>query len=126
MKSFPTGEFVVLFGVLAFLLMSILGLTSVPAVGNLLNWREWVFVQSQMGFLCLVMATLHATVKGCSEWLISKDWFEVVQRLSFQSNMIPYFTLILKAILLIPPISAYVWKIRRGWERDAQKSKKDD
>lgn len=122
---YVSGEFVVLFGLLAVLLMCILGLTSVPAIGNLLNWREWVFVQSQLGIVCLILATIHITIKGCSEWMVSKDWFEVVQRLSFQSTLIPYFTLLLKMFLLIPPVSAYVWKIRRGWERDAARAKKD-
>ena len=122
---FLPGECVILFGLLALLLMCILGLTSVPAIGNLLNWREWVFVQSQLGVVCLILATVHITTKGFSEWMVSKNWFEVVQRLSFQSTLIPYFTLLLKLFLLLPPVSAYVWKIRRGWERDAPQQKKD-
>ena len=119
------GECVILFGLLALLLMCLLGLTSVPAIGNLLNWREWVFVQSQLGVVCLILAAIHITVKGFSEWMGSKDWFEVVQRLSFQSTLIPYFTLLLKLFLLLPPVSAYVWKIRRGWERDPVQHKKE-
>ncbi len=113
----------VLFGLLTLLLMCILGLTSVPAIGNLLNWREWVFVQSQLGYVCLLFVALHTTTKGYAEWVVSKDWFEVVQRLSFQTSAVAWVTLVLKSIFLIPPIGAYVWKIRRGWERGQLASK---
>ncbi len=89
-----------------------------------MNWREWVFVQSQLGFVSVALIMTHITVKGYAEWLESRDWFEVVQRLSFQSAVIPWITVTLKLILLIPPVNNYVWKIRRGWERRAQQDKK--
>ena len=53
-----------LFGMLAYLLVVVLGITSLPSVGRALSWREFRFVQSKLGWLALILATLHCGVEG--------------------------------------------------------------
>ncbi|CAM4739932.1 unnamed protein product [Rotaria magnacalcarata] len=53
------GELASLLGILTQLCMSILAIASVPAVGYLLNWREWRFIQSKLGTFTLMLAIGH-------------------------------------------------------------------
>ena len=99
--------------------MVILGLTSIQAIGDLLNWREWVAVHSYLGYLCLLLATLHVTVIAIPDWL-GEPAYKAVQRLTLLSSIFPWVVLLLKMGLSIPFVNNYVWKIRRGWERGAQ------
>ena len=110
------GETVLVLGVLAVLLMFILGLTSVPAIGDLLNWREWTVVHSYLGYLCLLLATLHVTVIALPDWL-AEPAYKAVQRLTLLSCILPWIVLGLKLGLSLPFVNNYVWKIRQGWER---------
>jgi len=110
------GEGAVFFGVIALGLMSILGIASLPSVGSLMNWRQWVFVQSQLGYICLFISTVHLAFKACPSWQ-KNPFSKTVQKLSFLSIPLPLLTLILRLILLIPCISNHLEKIRRGSER---------
>jgi len=119
------GEVVLVSGVLSIVLMLILGLTSIQAVGDLLNWREWTFIHSYLGYSCLFTAACHVTVIAVPDWL-GEPWFKAVQRLTFLSSIMPWIVICLKLILCLPGISGYLWKIRRGWERDSVTAKKQD
>ena len=37
----------------------ILGITSLPSVTNVLTWKEFAFVQSKLGWLCLIFGCAH-------------------------------------------------------------------
>uniref|UniRef100_A0A8K9UFI5 STEAP3 metalloreductase n=1 Tax=Oncorhynchus mykiss TaxID=8022 RepID=A0A8K9UFI5_ONCMY len=51
-------------GILALGLLSLLAISSLPTVGNSLNWREFSFVQSRLDYMALLMATLHTLTYG--------------------------------------------------------------
>ena len=51
-------------GVGAFTLAVLLGITSLPSVTNILTWKEFSFVQSKMGWLCLCFGTAHDLLNG--------------------------------------------------------------
>ena len=109
------GECVVAFGTFSLGLMVILGITSLPSVGSRMNWRQWTFVQSYLGHACLLLAAVHVSFNACPSWS-STPFEKTVQKLSFLSLLVPYLTLFLRFVLVLPCFSIVLWKIRRGWE----------
>ena len=51
-------------GVMAYALAVLLGITSLPSVTNVLTWKEFGFVQSKLGWLCLLFACAHDIAYG--------------------------------------------------------------
>ena len=51
-------------GVVCFALAVILGITSLPSVTNALTWKEFAFIQSKLGWLCLSFGTAHDLFLG--------------------------------------------------------------
>ena len=62
------GEMVILLGSLALGTMSILGVTSIPSVMSQLNWKQWDFLHSGLGYMCLRLASAHVLMKGGPDW----------------------------------------------------------
>uniref|UniRef100_A0A8C4MMN7 STEAP4 metalloreductase n=1 Tax=Equus asinus TaxID=9793 RepID=A0A8C4MMN7_EQUAS len=56
-------------GILGFFLFVLLGITSLPSVSNAVNWREFRFVQSKLGYLTLILCTAHTLVYGGKRFL---------------------------------------------------------
>ncbi|XP_028404857.1 metalloreductase STEAP4-like isoform X3 [Dendronephthya gigantea] len=108
------GEGCIATGLIALCSMAIVGLASVPAIGSLLNWREWRFIQSRFGLVCFLLTVGHCMVHGVPRWMIQRD---LVLRNSFMSLIFPWFTLLLKIIYFVPCVHLHVWKIRSGYER---------
>ncbi|XP_008061223.1 metalloreductase STEAP3 [Carlito syrichta] len=105
-------------GVLALGTLSLLAVTSLPSIANSLNWREFSFVQSTLGFVALVLSTLHTLTYG---------WTRAFEESRYKFYLPPTFTLTLlvpcvvilaKALFFLPCISRRLSRIRRGWERD--------
>lgn len=46
-------------GAIALCLLVVLGITSLPSVTATLSWREFIFVQSKLGWVAMVVAALH-------------------------------------------------------------------
>ena len=51
-------------GVVSFGFAIILGITSLPSVTDVLTWKEFAFVQSKLGWLCLCFGTAHDLFLG--------------------------------------------------------------
>ena len=51
----------------AYALAVVLGICSLPSVTNILTWKEFAFVQSKLGWLCLCFGVAHDVLKGWSE-----------------------------------------------------------
>uniref|UniRef100_H0WZ68 STEAP3 metalloreductase n=3 Tax=Otolemur garnettii TaxID=30611 RepID=H0WZ68_OTOGA len=105
-------------GVLALGTLSLLAVTSLPSIANSLNWREFTFVQSTLGFVALVLSTLHTLTYG---------WTRAFEESRYKFFLPPTFTLTLlvpcviilaKALFLLPCLRRRLNRIRRGWERD--------
>ncbi|XP_007456415.1 PREDICTED: metalloreductase STEAP3 [Lipotes vexillifer] len=105
-------------GVLALGTLSLLAVTSLPSIANSLNWREFSFVQSTLGFVGLVLSTLHTLTYG---------WTRAFEESRYKFYLPPTFTLTLlvpcvvilaKGLFLLPCFSRRLSKIRRGWEKD--------
>lgn len=109
------GELAALFGVLTIFTLSILAIASIPAIGNLLNWREWQFIQSKLGTFALVFATGHIFSMSLSTW-IRLGFVEILSSIGFPTVILPVITLLLKFILCLPCLSERINRIRRGEE----------
>ncbi|XP_074071100.1 metalloreductase STEAP3 isoform X2 [Macrotis lagotis] len=111
-------EIYISLGILALGLMSLLAITSLPSISNSLNWREFSFVQSTLGFLALVVATLHTLTYG---------WTRAFEESSYKFYLPPTFTLTLlvpcmvilaRGLFLLPCLHHRLARIRRGWEKE--------
>ncbi|ELV10282.1 Metalloreductase STEAP3 [Tupaia chinensis] len=105
-------------GVLALGTLSLLAVTSLPSIANSLNWREFSFFQSTLGFVALVLSTLHTLTYG---------WTRAFEESRYKFYLPPTFTLTLlvpcvvilaKGLFLLPCFRRRLAKIRRGWEKD--------
>ena len=57
-------------GITAFAIANILGITSLPSVTKALTWKEFAFVQSKLGWFCLLLGWAHDFSYG---W--PRTWF---------------------------------------------------
>ncbi|XP_018091080.1 metalloreductase STEAP3 isoform X2 [Xenopus laevis] len=110
-------EIYVSFGIMALGVLSLLAITSLPSISNSLNWREFNFIQSQLGLVALLISTLHTLTFG---------WKRAFDGNFYKFYLPPTFTLTLvvpgaiilaRVTLLLPCIHRRLMKIRRGWER---------
>ncbi|GAB1598802.1 metalloreductase STEAP4-like isoform X1 [Argonauta hians] len=109
------GESVISVGFIALFLMLLVGISSLPSVSEILNWKEWRFSQSHLGYVTLFFSVAHVFIIGLPSWIKYPSTF--VYSNTFLSCVLPLVTLFLKFILTLPWVSSYVDKIRSGWER---------
>ncbi|XP_013907678.1 PREDICTED: metalloreductase STEAP4 isoform X2 [Thamnophis sirtalis] len=104
-------------GILGFFLFLLLGITSLPSVSNNVNWREFRFVQSYLGYLTLVLCTAHTLGYGGKRFLNSKTYPWCLPPVYLLSLIIPCIVLFIKFFLIFPCIDRPLTEIRQGWER---------
>uniref|UniRef100_A0A8C5QSM0 Metalloreductase STEAP4 n=1 Tax=Leptobrachium leishanense TaxID=445787 RepID=A0A8C5QSM0_9ANUR len=107
-------------GILGFFFYLLLGITSLPSVSNAVNWREFRFVQSKLGYLTLVLCTAHTLLYGRDRFLYGSAYKWFLPPAFVVSLIIPCAVLVLKFITVIPCLDSRITKIRQGWERKAQ------
>ncbi|XP_068862881.1 metalloreductase STEAP2 isoform X1 [Aphelocoma coerulescens] len=57
-------EMYISFGIMSLGLLSLLAVTSIPSVNSALNWREFSFIQSTLGYIALLISTFHVLIYG--------------------------------------------------------------
>ncbi|XP_075067957.1 metalloreductase STEAP4-like [Mixophyes fleayi] len=107
-------------GILGFFFYMLLGITSLPSVSNAVNWREFRFVQSKLGYLTLVLSTAHTLVYGGDRFIFGPFYRWYLPPAFVVSLIIPCAVLVMKFILVIPCLDQRLTKIRQGWERGAK------
>ncbi|XP_037363238.1 metalloreductase STEAP4 isoform X1 [Talpa occidentalis] len=110
-------------GILGFFLFVLLGITSLPSVSNMVNWREFRFVQSKLGYLTLVLCTAHTLIYGGKRFLSPTILRWYLPSAYVLALIIPCTLLVIKFILILPCIDRTLTRIRQGWERDSKFSK---
>uniref|UniRef100_A0A8C5QQS4 Metalloreductase STEAP4 n=1 Tax=Leptobrachium leishanense TaxID=445787 RepID=A0A8C5QQS4_9ANUR len=110
-------------GILGFFFYVLLGITSLPSVSNAVNWREFRFVQSKLGYLTLLLCTGHAMVYGWDRFLLISRYMWFLPPAYTLSLVIPCVVLVLKLILITPCLDKRITKIRQGWERVSKSQK---
>lgn len=103
-------------GILGFFFYVLLGITSLPSVSNAVNWREFRFVQSKLGYLTLVLCTAHTLVYGGDRFIYGAFYRWYLPPAFVISLIIPCAVLAMKFILIIPCIDQRITRIRQGWE----------
>lgn len=109
-------------GILGFGLFVLLGITSLPSVSNSLNWREFRFVQSKLGYITLLLCTAHTFLYGWDRFLKPTSYRWWMPPAYMLSLVVPCVVLILKLILITPCVDRNVTRIRQGWERQGKTS----
>ena len=62
-------------GIIALGIAIILGITSLPSVTKALTWKEFAFVQSKLGWFCLLLGWAHDFAHGWPRiWFGDKDY----------------------------------------------------
>ncbi|XP_078595709.1 metalloreductase STEAP3-like [Branchiostoma floridae x Branchiostoma japonicum] len=118
-----SGETFLLFGTLALFLMAVLGVTSIPSVTNTMNWREFNFVQSKLGWVIFLFAVTHCAVY-MAEAFIESYLFTSYTCPAFYIDLgLCAVLLLMKIVTLLPCVSSRVDRIRRGWERNGPAGK---
>ncbi|KAM4704844.1 metalloreductase STEAP4 [Rhinophrynus dorsalis] len=105
-------------GILGFFFYLLLGITSLPSVSNAVNWREFRFVQSKLGYLTLVLCTAHTLVYGGDRFIYGPFYKWCLPPAFVLSLIIPCAVLVMKFIIVIPCLDKRIEKIRQGWERN--------
>ncbi|XP_078682659.1 metalloreductase STEAP3-like [Branchiostoma floridae x Branchiostoma belcheri] len=113
---FWRGELLIFTGGLALALMSVLGVTSVPSVQSGMNWREFAFVQSKLGFFCLFVSTGHCIVYGSTGFTKGYLYVWYTPPPFLLAMLLPCLVILLKFFLLSPCVNARLMRIRSGWE----------
>merc|ERR1719147_51855 len=62
-------------GIIAYFAAVILGVTSLPSVSSSLTWKEFRMIQSKLGWLCLILATVHCMANGWQKLLRFQQCF---------------------------------------------------
>lgn len=115
------GEAACMTGIFSYMILCFICASTFPSVTDMLNWREWRFVQSKLGHAALLLAVVHVLVMGMPGWVKTPE--KVYKSITFLSSVLPWITLTLKFIFTLPCVDRYIMKIRRGWDRREEKCK---
>ncbi|NWU17982.1 STEA4 Metalloreductase, partial [Cephalopterus ornatus] len=109
-------------GILGFFFFVLVGITSLPSVSNSVNWREFRFVQSKLGYLTLILCTAHTLVYGGNWFLnpLAYKWY--LPNIYMLGLVVPCTVLVVKFVLIFPCVDKPLTQIRQGWERNPKHS----
>ncbi|KYO18131.1 metalloreductase STEAP2 [Alligator mississippiensis] len=113
-------EMYISFGIIALGLLSLLAITSLPSIANSLNWREFSFVQSTLGFIALVISTLHTLTYGWTRAFDENQYKFYLPPTYTLTLLVPCTVILAKVFFLLPCVRQRLLRIRRGWEKDMQ------
>uniref|UniRef100_A0A8D0L9L4 Ferric oxidoreductase domain-containing protein n=1 Tax=Sphenodon punctatus TaxID=8508 RepID=A0A8D0L9L4_SPHPU len=113
-------EIYVSVGILGLALLAILAITSIPSVSHSLTWREFHHIQSKMGYLALLLCTVHASVFAWNKWVDIKQFVWYTPPTFMIVVFLPIVVLICKSILLFPCLRKKIEKIRCGWDANTE------
>ncbi|CAN9498032.1 unnamed protein product [Ophioblennius macclurei] len=108
-------------GILGFGVLAMVAVTSLPSVGNTLNWREFTFVQSGLGYAALTLCTLHTLFFGWNFAFLPQAYPYNMPPVFLLAVVLPCVVLTGRFLLALPCVWSILMKIRRGWERDIKR-----
>ncbi|CAG5895634.1 unnamed protein product [Menidia menidia] len=107
-------EMYVSFGVMSFGLLSLLAITSIPSINSSLNWREFSFIQSTLGYVALLIATLHGLLFGWKRALEEEAYRFYLPPSFVVSLALPVVVILGKGLMLLPCLACKLHQIRKG------------
>lgn len=103
-------------GILGLGVLTLLAITSLPSVGNALNWREFTFVQSGLGYAALALSVTHTLFFGWDFAFFPGAYPYYLPPLYLLALILPCTVLVGRVFLALPCLALRLAKIRRGWE----------
>ncbi|XP_070832805.1 metalloreductase STEAP3 isoform X1 [Chaetodon trifascialis] len=103
-------------GILGFGVLTLLAVTSLPSVGNTLNWREFTFVQSGLGYAALTLSIMHTLFFGWDFAFSPAAYPFYLPPVYLLALVLPCAVLVGRTFLALPCLTSRLTKIRRGWE----------
>ncbi|KAM6970256.1 metalloreductase STEAP3 [Aplochiton taeniatus] len=103
-------------GILGLGILTLLAITSLPSVGNTLNWREFTFVQSGLGYAALTLSIVHTLFFGWDFAFFSWAYPYYLPPTFLLALILPCVVLVGRLFLTLPCLALRLAKIRRGWE----------
>ncbi|MEQ2308546.1 Metalloreductase steap2 [Ameca splendens] len=117
-------EMYVSFGIMSFGLMSFLAITSIPSISNSLNWREFSFIQSTLGYIALLIATFHGLLFGWKR-AFDEDAYRFYLPPSFVVSLaLPVCVILGKVLMLLPCVGHKLHQIRKGLDTSPYKGRR--
>ncbi|KAL2085738.1 hypothetical protein ACEWY4_019058 [Coilia grayii] len=104
------------FGIMSLGLLSLLAVTSIPSVSSALNWREFSFIQSTLGYIALLIATFHGLLFGWRRAFEEEAYRFYLPPSFVIALVLPVMVILGKALLLLPCLGRKLHRIRRGWQ----------
>ncbi|GAB1597977.1 metalloreductase STEAP4-like [Argonauta hians] len=108
------GEIMLLTGIVAYLSMAILAVSTIPSILERLNWHEFTVIQSYLGFFALLVAVTHLLIYGVPWWITITKPFVLIRSFTFISSLLPFIVILFKIILLLPCVFIPLRQIRAG------------
>ena len=113
------GDLSVISGVIAFILLTLLAISSINSIALSFNWSEWNFVQTKLGYASLAVGLSHDWIMYSKVFLENGFKKETAMfaytRAKFYSIWLPLFVLVLKLVLTyVKPINRRLKNIRNG------------
>ncbi|XP_014770677.1 metalloreductase STEAP2 [Octopus bimaculoides] len=120
------GEIMLLAGVVTYLSMAILAVSTIPSILERLNWHEFALIQSYLGYFTLAAGIAHVLIYGAPWWITLTKPFVLFRSFTFISSILPLTVIFFKIILLLPCVFWPLRQIRAGNEANFlwQKKKK--
>ncbi|XP_071341035.1 metalloreductase STEAP3 isoform X2 [Trachinotus anak] len=112
-------------GILGFGVLSLLAVTSLPSVGNALNWREFTFVQSGLGYVALTLSIMHTLFFGWDFAFFPEAYPYYLPPVYLLALILPCVVLVGRILLALPCLTLRLAKIRRGWDTDRHRPLKN-
>uniref|UniRef100_A0A668A4I0 STEAP3 metalloreductase n=1 Tax=Myripristis murdjan TaxID=586833 RepID=A0A668A4I0_9TELE len=103
-------------GILGLGVLTLLALTSLPSVGNALNWREFTFMQSGLGYAALTLSIMHTLFFGWDFAFFPEAYRYYLPPVYLLALILPCVVLVGRVLLALPCLALRLAKIRRGWE----------
>ncbi|XP_056155639.1 metalloreductase STEAP2-like [Lampris incognitus] len=120
------AEMYVSFGIMSLGLLALLAVTSIPSVHSALNWREFSFIQSTLGYIALLIATFHALLFGWKRAFEEEAYRFYLPPSFVVALVLPVCVILGKLFLLLPCVARKLHQIRRGCENGRYHSQRLD
>ena len=99
------GEGSLLFGVLAFIVFSLVSITSIPSIAERMTQQKWQTIQ-RMGYLAYIFVLLHVVVMGFAGWLHASAYQYGFISVSLVAALVIILVLTIRILVLAFPRSS--------------------
>lgn len=95
------GAFSFFFGITATSFYVILGICSLPSVGQNMSSKSWQFVYGPVAWSALAMGTAHVMIMGVPGWLTPAKWAGGMPPITMMSTILPIFVIFVKLVQVV-------------------------